>query len=102
MSSYSLPITDTEAGVSPVLKRMRLDGLDRVTLPFAEAHVQAWLGGTQHTSTDPELLVNVIKVCFITYQASEAAKAAPAHLNEIPKMPSWMLSDRDTTAQSIS
>ena len=31
-----------------MLRRMRLDGHDRVVLPFAESYVQAWLGGPEH------------------------------------------------------
>ena len=42
---------------------MRLDGLDRATVPFAERHVLAWLGGPE-LDMDPDTLVNVVKVCF--------------------------------------
>ena len=63
MIGHSVNITDTVADISPVLRRMRLDGLDRVTVPFAERHVLAWLGGPElHNDMDPETLVNVVKV----------------------------------------
>ena len=63
MPDYSLPIIDVVAVASPVLRRMRLDGLDRTTVPFAERYVLAWLGGPKF-GMDPETLVNVIKVWF--------------------------------------
>lgn len=69
-------ITADVAEGSPVLERMRLDGLDFVTVPFEERYVQAWLGGPQHTAMDTETLINVIKVGFTSYQGSEPAKVA--------------------------
>ena len=65
MPSFNLVIDDSVAEASPVLARMRLDGLDRAALPFAERHVQAWRGAPE-PSMEAELLVNVIKVrsCF--------------------------------------
>ena len=63
-NAHSVPITDAVAQASPVLKRMRLDGVACVKVPYAESDVQAWLGGPQHTNMDSELLVKVIKVCL--------------------------------------
>ena len=61
MLTFSLSIDDAVAKASPVLRRMRLDGLDRATLPFKERYVQAWIGMPQ-PGMDAELLLNVIKV----------------------------------------
>ena len=54
-------IDDPVAVASPVLGRMRLDGLDRAALPFAERHVQAWRG-TPETNMEADMLMHVIKV----------------------------------------
>ena len=61
MSGSSLSIDDAMAEASPVLARMRVDGLDRAALPFAERHVQAWRGAPD-PEMDADMLVNVIKV----------------------------------------
>ena len=57
----SLVIDDTVSEASPVLRRMRLDGLDRAALPFSGRHVQAWCDGPK-PDMEPEIMVNVIKV----------------------------------------
>ena len=61
MQRFCLFIDDTVAVASPVLARMRLDGLDRAALPFAERHVQAWRGAPE-PSMESNMLMNVIKV----------------------------------------
>ena len=61
MLGFSLFIDDPVAAASPVLGRMRLDGLDRAALPFAERHVQAWRGAPE-PDMEADMLVNVIKV----------------------------------------
>ena len=61
MHAFSLFIDDAVAVASPVLGRMRLDGLDRAALPFAERHVQAWRGAPE-PDMEADMLVNVIKV----------------------------------------
>ena len=61
MPSFNLVIDDTVAEASPVLARMRLDGLDRAALPFAERNVQAWRGAPE-PSMEADFLVSVIKV----------------------------------------
>ena len=61
MSVFSLSIDDAVAEASPVLRRMRVDGLDRAALPFAERHVQAWRGAPE-PDMEANVLVNVIKV----------------------------------------
>ena len=48
-----------------MLRRARLDGLDCVSLPFAERYVQAWRGPPQ-ASMDTEILLNVLKVSPVT------------------------------------
>ena len=69
MPAFSLFIDDTVAEASPVLARMRLDGLDRAALPFAERHVQAWRGSPE-PDMDAHMLVSVIKVrsSYSSYQ----------------------------------
>ena len=44
-----------------MLGRMRVDGLDRAALPFAERHVQAWRG-VPEPDMEVDMLVNGIKV----------------------------------------
>ena len=53
------------AEASPVLRRMRLDGLDRATLPFAERYVLAWLASPR-SNVRLQTVVQVIKVWFVT------------------------------------
>ena len=59
-----------------MLHRMRLDGLDSVTLPFAERDVLAWLGGPK-LCMDADTLMAVIKVRFDACERAAVAKAAP-------------------------
>ena len=61
MPDFSLPIDDAVAEASPMLGRMRVDGLDRAALPFAERHVQAWRG-VPEPDMEVDMLVNGIKV----------------------------------------
>ena len=61
MPAFSLSIDDAAAEASPVLWRMRMDGLYRAALPFAERHVQAWRGAPE-PDMDVDVLLNVIKV----------------------------------------
>ena len=61
MSSVSLDIDDVVAEASPVLRRARLDGLDRVSLPFAERYVQAWRCPAEATM-DADMWINAFKV----------------------------------------
>ena len=61
MPWYSISINDAVAEASPVLRRMRLDGLDRATLPFAERYVLAWLGGPR-SNMELETVVESVKV----------------------------------------
>ena len=61
MENCSLPIDDIVAGASPVLARMRLDGLDHAPLPFAERYVLAWRAKPED-NMDLNTLMNVFKV----------------------------------------
>ena len=61
MASCSIPIDDAVAEASAVLARMRLDGLDRAPLPFAERYVQMWRGAP-HIEMEVDTLMNVLKV----------------------------------------
>ena len=46
-----------------MLRRARLDGLERATLPFPEGHVTAWRGAPQ-PDMSTEMLKGVLKVWF--------------------------------------
>ena len=61
MEQYNILIDAAVAQASPVLARMRLDGLDRSPLPFAERYVQAWRGAPEPDMSS-ETLMNVLKV----------------------------------------
>ena len=61
MTSWSIPIDDAVAEASAVLERMRLDGLDRAPLPFAERYVQMWRGAPS-PEMESETLITVLKV----------------------------------------
>ena len=61
MNGHLIDITDAVAKASPVLGRMRVDGLARATVPFEERYVLAWHGGPE-PDMDPGTLVNVVKV----------------------------------------
>ena len=74
MQTFSLAIDDAVAVASPVLARMRLDGLDRAALPFAERHVQAWRGAPE-PNMEADMLINVIKV-WESHQAQSTLHAA--------------------------
>ena len=52
-----------------MLRRMRLDGLDRAALPFSEPHVQDWRQGPK-PDMETEMLVNVIKVRQVRHAKS--------------------------------
>ena len=69
MASYSLFIDDYLAEASPVLGRMRLDGLTETTVPFAERLVLLWRRGAPTPDMNVDDLVNVLKVrpasCFV-------------------------------------
>lgn len=68
-------ITEAVEEASPVLRRMRLDGLDHATVPFAERHLLAWLGGPKPGMV-PENLVSCIKVWFIPLTKLISVQAA--------------------------
>ena len=59
MVHYFLTIDDTVAEASAMLARMRLDGLDRARLPFAERYVQMWRG-----SPEPDMDSNILEMVF--------------------------------------
>ena len=61
MPSFSMGINDAVADASPVLRRMRLDGLESARVPFAERYVLAWLGSPR-SNMGLDTLVQVIKV----------------------------------------
>ena len=61
MKSCLITVDDTVAEASAVLARMRLDGLDRAPLPFAERYVQMWRGAPS-PEMESETLITVLKV----------------------------------------
>ena len=61
MPHFLFSIDDVVAEASPVLGRMRVDGLDRAALPFEERHVQAWRGAPE-PDMEVDMLVNIMKV----------------------------------------
>ena len=63
MASCSLSIDDYLAEASPVLGRMRLDGLAETAVPFAERVVLLWRRGAPTPDMDVDILVNVLRVC---------------------------------------
>ena len=64
MTSFSLLIDDYLAEASPVLGRMRLDGLTETAVPFAERAVLLWRRGAPTPEVEADEIVDVIKVLF--------------------------------------
>ena len=62
MASCSVSINDDLAKASPVLGRMRLDGLTETAVPFAERAVLLWRRGAPTPDMDAEVLIDVFKV----------------------------------------
>ena len=56
MCNFCLDIDDTVVEASPVLRRARLDGLDRATLPFPERYVTAW-----RSTPQPDMSTEILK-----------------------------------------
>ena len=64
MASFSIFIDDDLAEASPVLGRMRVDGLTVTAVPFAERPVLLWRSGALTPGMDVDVLTDVLKVCF--------------------------------------
>ena len=62
MCSYSMKNSDDAAQASRMLPHARLDGLERVPVPFAERYVHAWQRGAPEHDMDVQTLIGVIKV----------------------------------------
>ena len=62
MAGHSLSIDDCLAEASPVLGRMRLDGLTETAVPFAEPVVLLWRRGTPTPDMGVNVLIDVLKV----------------------------------------
>ena len=62
MANCSVVIDDGLAEASPVLGRMRLDGLTKTAVPFAERVVLLWRRGTPTSDMNVGLLVDVLQV----------------------------------------
>lgn len=69
-------IRDADADASGVLGRMRLDGLDRATVPFEARCVHAWQRGAPEPNMDVDMLVNVLWVRFIRLKHSPVVSGA--------------------------
>ena len=63
MSSYYLTIDDILAEASPVLGRMRLDGLTETAVPLAERTVLLWRLGAPSPDMSVDTLIDVLEVC---------------------------------------
>ena len=61
----SLFIDHEVAEASPVLGRMRLDGLTETVVPFAERAVLLWRRGAPGDDTNTDILIEVLKVQLI-------------------------------------
>ena len=61
MSTFCLDIDDVVSEASPVLRRARLDGLERATVPFPERYVTAWRGAPE-PDTSIEMLKGALQV----------------------------------------
>ena len=65
MFSSLLSIDDFLAEASPVLGRMRLDGLTETAVPFSEGTVVLWRRGAASPDMSVEVLKDVFKVCSV-------------------------------------
>ena len=62
MANYSLSIDDYSAEASPMLGRMRVDGLTEAPVPYEERFVLLWRRGAPSPDMSVNTLVNVLKV----------------------------------------
>ena len=62
MTNCSLTIDDYLAEASPVLGRMRLDGITETPVPFAEHVVRLWRRGAPSPDMSINVLIEVLKV----------------------------------------
>ena len=77
MATYSVTIDDELAEASPMLGRMRLDGLTETAVPFAERVVLLWRRGAPTPDMSVETLTSVLKVwCISSSLASSCAAGA--------------------------
>ena len=77
-------INDADAEASRVLGRMRLDGLDRVTVPFDERFVHAWQRAAPRPGMDGTTLVNVLWVRYMVFTNWRAVPLHPAGAGALP------------------
>ena len=64
MSGFSFCIDDYLAEASPVLGRMRVDGLTETAVPFAERAVLLWRRGSPTPDMEFNDLTDVLKVWY--------------------------------------
>lgn len=62
MPYSSLQITYRDAYVSGVLGRLRLDGIDQVSVPFEEHVVHTWQRGAPTPGTSVYIFINIVWV----------------------------------------
>ena len=67
MSGFSFCIDDYLAEASPVLGRMRVDGLTETAVPFAERAVLLWRRGAPTPDMEVNVLIDVLMVCPISH-----------------------------------
>ena len=66
MSRSLLSIDDYLADASPLLGRMRVDGLTETALPFDDGIVVLWRRGAASSDMSVEVLKHVLKVCPVS------------------------------------
>ena len=77
---------------SPFLRRMRLDGFESASVPFAEEHVQAWRRGPT-SDMDACSLLNALKVCL-------SQKAQIACAPDVIHLLRWVLNGRGAATEA--
>ena len=76
MASSCVSIDDYLAEASPLLGRMRLDGLTETAVPFAECVVLVWRRGAPTPDMNLFILIAVLEVCFMFYAHTRRAACA--------------------------
>ena len=76
MGSCSFVIDDGLAEASPVLGRMRLDGLAETAVPFAERVVLLWRRGAPTSDMSVETFTSVLKVRCISFSYTTSCTCA--------------------------
>lgn len=98
MPSHTIFINNVDAETSGVLGRSRLDGLDRVPVPFEECYVHAWQRGAPEPGMDVDTLMIILRVrakfCALSRASAPNYKPPPTKLSP-NKLPPNKLSPMD-------